>query len=242
MIASHPMVLDRELVRMVILKVEWSDLVTFSAGPNQERANSSSIEGKRSMEGLIEGFSSLHNKIHIIWYQSHLQRLPRNEVRSRGNYVKMDKRFHKRRGNVGRCHDSYDHYKHSYGSKNMYNEHNDSYCYGGYNCKKSSQTLGTTSRPLSYSHLKLPLLCGTFSSYNYVPWKQKLESLFYSYGVREEEKFQLVPKSVSYEVNIWCDCKCKNRRKMGSQPNKTWSLMNKASRNIFGVGKHKGQR
>ncbi|KAI5667725.1 hypothetical protein M9H77_17578 [Catharanthus roseus] len=45
--------------------------------------------------------------------------VPRNEVRNKGN--------------VERYHDSYDHYEHNYGSKNMYNEHNDSYSYGKYN-------------------------------------------------------------------------------------------------------------
>ncbi|KAI5673882.1 hypothetical protein M9H77_14246 [Catharanthus roseus] len=58
--------------------------------------------------------------------------VPRYKVKNGGNYMKMDERFHKRRGNFDRCHVSYDHYKHSYGSENMYNEHNDSYSYGGY--------------------------------------------------------------------------------------------------------------
>ncbi|KAI5667931.1 hypothetical protein M9H77_17784 [Catharanthus roseus] len=37
---------------------------------------------------------------------------------------------------------------------------------GSYLGTKSSQTLETTSRPLSYSNLKLPL-CGTFGPYDY---------------------------------------------------------------------------
>ncbi|KAI5666973.1 hypothetical protein M9H77_16826 [Catharanthus roseus] len=57
--------------------------------------------------------------------------VPRNEVRKGGNYVKMDERFHKRRGDVDKYHDSYDHYEHSNYSKNMYNEHNDNYSYRG---------------------------------------------------------------------------------------------------------------
>ncbi|KAI5653858.1 hypothetical protein M9H77_31045 [Catharanthus roseus] len=64
------------------------------------------------------------------------KRVPRNEVRNGGNYVKMEDRFHKRRENVKRYHDCYDHYEHSYSGgtygENMCNEHNDSYSYGGY--------------------------------------------------------------------------------------------------------------
>ncbi|KAI5672624.1 hypothetical protein M9H77_12988 [Catharanthus roseus] len=58
----------------------------------------------------------------------------------------MDEKFHKRRGD--------------------YEEYYDSYNYGGYNCRRSSQTLGTTSRPLSFNNLKLPILCGTFGPYD----------------------------------------------------------------------------
>ncbi|KAI5671461.1 hypothetical protein M9H77_11825 [Catharanthus roseus] len=57
-----------------------------------------------------------------------------------------------------------------------------SYNYGGYNCRrKSSPTLGTTSSPLSYNNLRLPLFCGTFCPYDYEAWEKKVESLFYSY-------------------------------------------------------------
>ncbi|KAI5663057.1 hypothetical protein M9H77_22380 [Catharanthus roseus] len=79
----------------------------------------------------------------------------RNKVTNGGNYVNMDGRFHKRTRDVERYYDSHEHYEHSYGSKNMYNEHNDSYNYGGCNSTRSSQTLGTTSIPLSYNNLKL---------------------------------------------------------------------------------------
>ncbi|KAI5683027.1 hypothetical protein M9H77_04255 [Catharanthus roseus] len=48
----------------------------------------------------------------------------------------------------------------SYGSKNTYNAHNVSYKYGEYNSRRSYETLRTTSRPLSYNNLKLPLLGG----------------------------------------------------------------------------------
>ncbi|KAI5672060.1 hypothetical protein M9H77_12424 [Catharanthus roseus] len=82
---------------------------------------------------------------------------------------------------------NYDHYEHNYGSKDMHIEHNDSYSYGGYNCRRSSQTLGTTSKLLSYNNLKLTLLCGTFGSYDYVAWEQKVESLFYSWCKRRRE-------------------------------------------------------
>ncbi|KAI5652991.1 hypothetical protein M9H77_30178 [Catharanthus roseus] len=76
-------------------------------------------------------------------------RVPRNEVRNERNYVNvnMEGRFHKRRGD--------------------YERYNDSYNYGGYSCGRSSQTLGTTLRPLSYNNLKLPLLWDTCSPYDY---------------------------------------------------------------------------
>ncbi|KAI5663859.1 hypothetical protein M9H77_23182 [Catharanthus roseus] len=106
---------------------------------------------------------------------------------------------------------------------------------------RSSQTLGTASRPLSYNNLKLPLSCGNFGPYDYEAWEQKVESLFYSYCVKEEEKFQLVLKSLSYEVNVWRDIKCENRR-MGARLIKTWNLMKQSLKNRFGVGNHDGQR
>ncbi|KAI5672268.1 hypothetical protein M9H77_12632 [Catharanthus roseus] len=112
------------------------------------------------------------------------------------------------------------------------------YNYGGFNYRRSSQTLETTSRSLIYNNLKLPFLRGTVSPYNYEAWEQKVESLFCSYCVREEEKFPLVLKSLSYEVNVLWDCKCENRRRMGAQPIKTWSLMKQSLRNRFGVGNH----
>ncbi|KAI5664138.1 hypothetical protein M9H77_23461 [Catharanthus roseus] len=67
-------------------------------------------------------------------------------------------------------------------------------------------------------------------------WEQNVESLFYSYGVKEEEKFYSVLKSFSYEVNVWWYCKGENRRRMGAQPIKTWSLMKQSLRSRFGVG------
>ncbi|KAI5681058.1 hypothetical protein M9H77_02285 [Catharanthus roseus] len=91
----------------------------------------------------------------------------RNKVRNGRNYVYMDDRFHKRKGD--------------------YEGYYESYNYGGYNCRKTSQTLGTTSRPLSNNKLKLPLLCGTLCPYDYEVWEKNVESLFYSYCVREEE-------------------------------------------------------
>ncbi|KAI5676873.1 hypothetical protein M9H77_07823 [Catharanthus roseus] len=73
-------------------------------------------------------------------------------------------------------------------------------------------------------------------------WEQKIESLFYSYCLREEEKFQLVLKYLPYEVKVWWDSKCENRRRMGAQPIKTWNLMKQSLRNRFGVGNHEEQR
>ncbi|KAI5683195.1 hypothetical protein M9H77_04423 [Catharanthus roseus] len=81
-------------------------------------------------------------------------RVPRNKVRNGGNYKNGSITM------VERYDDSYEHYEHNYGSKNMYSEHNDSYNYRVYNCKRSSQTLGTTSRPFNYNNLKL-LFCGS---------------------------------------------------------------------------------
>ncbi|KAI5667572.1 hypothetical protein M9H77_17425 [Catharanthus roseus] len=170
------------------------------------------------------------------------KRIQKNEVKNGGNYVTIDESFQKIRGNVDRSHDIYDHYKHSYGSKNIYYELNDIYSYRGYSCRRSSQTLGSTSRPLSYNNLKLLILHGTFGPYDYEAWEQKVESLFYSYGVREEVKCQSVLKSLSYEVNVWWDCTCENRRRMGAKPIKTWSLIKQVLRNIFGVENSEGQR
>ncbi|KAI5682066.1 hypothetical protein M9H77_03294 [Catharanthus roseus] len=39
---------------------------------------------------------------------------------------------------------------------------------------------------------------------------------------REEEKFQLVLKSLPYEVKVWWNSKCENGRRIGDQPIKTW--------------------
>ncbi|KAI5662307.1 hypothetical protein M9H77_21630 [Catharanthus roseus] len=75
------------------------------------------------------------------------KRVPRNEIRNEGNYVTMDGRFYKRRGD--------------------YEKYYDNYYYRGYSCGKSSQILGTTSRPPDYNNLKLPLLCGNFGPYDY---------------------------------------------------------------------------
>ncbi|KAI5676919.1 hypothetical protein M9H77_07869 [Catharanthus roseus] len=49
------------------------------------------------------------------------------------------------------------------------------------------------------SHSNLDTMKGTFGPYDYVAWVQEVELWFYSYGVTEEEKFQLVLKSLSYE-------------------------------------------
>ncbi|KAI5650157.1 hypothetical protein M9H77_36162 [Catharanthus roseus] len=110
-----------------------------------------------------------------------------------------------------------------------------------YDCGRSSQTLGIASRLLSYNNLKLPLLCGTFGRYDYEAWEQEVESLFYSYGVREEVKFQLVLKSFSYVVNDWWDCNCEYRIRMRLKPIKTWSLMKQALRIRCGVENYEGQ-
>ncbi|KAI5653452.1 hypothetical protein M9H77_30639 [Catharanthus roseus] len=55
--------------------------------------------------------------------------------------------------------------------------------------RRSPQTLGTISRPVSYNNLKLPLLCGSFGPYEYEALEQKVKSLFDSHCVREKEKF-----------------------------------------------------
>ncbi|KAI5683012.1 hypothetical protein M9H77_04240 [Catharanthus roseus] len=148
--------------------------------------------------------------------------VPRNEVRNGINYLNTDRRFHKRI-------DDYEGYY-------------DSYNYRGYNCGRSSQILGTTSRPLSYKNVKLSLLCRTFGPYDYEAWDPNVESFFYSFCVREEEKLQLVLKFLSYELNVWWDSKCENGRRMGAQPIKTWSLMKQSLRNKFGVENHERQR
>ncbi|KAI5653447.1 hypothetical protein M9H77_30635 [Catharanthus roseus] len=95
--------------------------------------------------------------------------VPKNDVRNGGNYVNIDKRFHKRRDDYG--------------------EYYDSYNYGGYNSGRNFQTLETISKPLSYNKFKLPRSCGTFGPYDYEAWEQKVESLFYIYRRRKAEKF-----------------------------------------------------
>ncbi|KAI5663385.1 hypothetical protein M9H77_22708 [Catharanthus roseus] len=129
------------------------------------------------------------------------KRVPGNDVRNGGNYANMDERFHKRKGDYEGYYESYNHV--------------------GYNYRRISQALGTTSRPLSYNNLKLPLSCGTFSPYDYEVWKQKAESLFYFY--------------------CW-DSKGENGKRMADQPIKTWSLMKQSLKNRFGVGNHEEQR
>ncbi|KAI5649988.1 hypothetical protein M9H77_35993 [Catharanthus roseus] len=134
----------------------------------------------------------------------------------------MGRRFHKRR-------DDYERYF-------------DSHYYEGYSCGKISQTLGTISRPPNYNNLKLLLLCGTFGPYDCEAWEQELESLFYCYCVREEEKFQLVLKSFSYVVNDWWDCNCEYRRRMGLKPIKPWSLTKQTFTSKCGVKNNEEQR
>ncbi|KAI5653874.1 hypothetical protein M9H77_31061 [Catharanthus roseus] len=146
----------------------------------------------------------------------------RHDVRNRGNYVNIDERIHKRRDDYEGYYDSYNH--------------------GGYNYRRSSQTLETTSRPLSCNKLKLPLLCGTYGTYDYEAWKKKMESLFYSYCVKQNDKFQLVLKSLSYELNVRWNSKFENGKIIGIQPIKSWSLMKQSLRNKFGVQNHERQR
>ncbi|KAI5658083.1 hypothetical protein M9H77_26876 [Catharanthus roseus] len=143
-------------------------------------------------------------------------------------------------------HNSYDFYEGNIlGTRNCYN---DKSCkrvprnyvrngrnYVNLNERRSYQTLGTTSRPPSYHDLKLPLLCGTFGPYDYEVWEQQVESLFYSYCVREEERFELVLKSLSYEANVWWDSKCENRMRIGAQLIKDWILLKQSLTNRFGV-------
>ncbi|KAI5663072.1 hypothetical protein M9H77_22395 [Catharanthus roseus] len=122
-----------------------------------------------------------------------------------GNSVNMDKRFHKRKGD--------------------YEGYYESYNFEGYNCRRSFQTLGTTSRLLSYNKFKLPLSCGTFGPYDYEAWEQKVESLIYSYC-----------------LNVRWNCICENRRRMGAQGIKTWSFMKQSLKNRFGIENYEGQR
>ncbi|KAI5653440.1 hypothetical protein M9H77_30627 [Catharanthus roseus] len=174
----------------------------------------------RREEGAILDQSSRRNLGGHPIHNNQSGYVPRNENRNEGNYV--NGRFDKRR---------YD-----------YEGYYDSYNYRGYNYRRSSQTFGTTSRHLSYNNVKLPISCGTFGPYDYEAWEQKVELLFYSHRVREEEKFQSVLKSLSYEANVWWDCKYENRRRMGAKPTKTWSLMKQALRTKFGVESHGRQR
>ncbi|KAI5676366.1 hypothetical protein M9H77_07316 [Catharanthus roseus] len=87
----------------------------------------------------------------------------------------------------------------------MYNEHNDSPSYNGYNFRRSSQTLGTRSRPFSYNNLKLYFLWGTFCPYDYVTWEREVESLFYSYaenGIASNQQWSLMKQPLRIRCRV----------------------------------------
>lgn len=70
---------------------------------------------------------------------------------------------------------------------------------------------------------------GNLGPYEYVVWEREVESLFYIYDVREEEKVQLATTSLASLVKEWREY-CEHRRKKGLKPIKTCGLMNKALR------------
>ncbi|KAI5649354.1 hypothetical protein M9H77_35359 [Catharanthus roseus] len=76
---------------------------------------------KREKEASFETKSYEHNSND--WYED-------NRFGTRHGYMIdlirefQEMKFHKRRGDIRRYHGRHDHYKHSYGSKNMYNEYN----------------------------------------------------------------------------------------------------------------------
>ncbi|KAI5672206.1 hypothetical protein M9H77_12570 [Catharanthus roseus] len=148
-------------------------------------------------EGNIFGTRSDYNDISC-------ERVPRNNDGKGRNYVNMDERFHKRKGDYGKYYDSYN--------------------YEGYNCGRSSQTLGTTSRPLSHKNLKF-LFC-----------VELLVHMIMKHGSYKGNNYSI------HMLNVWWNCNCENRRRMRAQPIKTWSLMKQSSRNKFGIVNHVRQR
>ncbi|KAI5682001.1 hypothetical protein M9H77_03229 [Catharanthus roseus] len=63
---------------------------------------------------LMIGMRAINLELEMVIYDISCKIVPRNEVKNGGNCVKMDEMFHKRRGDVKRFHDSYDHYEHSW--------------------------------------------------------------------------------------------------------------------------------
>ncbi|KAI5683073.1 hypothetical protein M9H77_04301 [Catharanthus roseus] len=108
------------------------------------------------------------------------KRVPRNEVRNKGNYVNGG--FHKR--------------------EIIMRVTMIVIIMEG--IRRSSRTLGTTSRPLSYNNLKFPLLWDTFGSYEHVAWEKKVELLFYSMKENGSSTNQgLELNEASIEDQIW---------------------------------------
>ncbi|KAI5671352.1 hypothetical protein M9H77_11716 [Catharanthus roseus] len=63
---------DTDGVKEIIFNVDLRG-PQIGYGLLKDRKYLSLVEGKRSLESLIEGFGSLHNKIHIIWNKNNLQ-------------------------------------------------------------------------------------------------------------------------------------------------------------------------
>ncbi|KAI5681908.1 hypothetical protein M9H77_03136 [Catharanthus roseus] len=70
--------------------------------------------------------------------------------------------------------------------------------------------------------------------------EQEMKSLFYSYSVRDEEKFQIVITSFSNVVDDWWNCNCEYRR-IRFKPIKTRGLVKQTLRIKYGVKNHEGQ-
>ncbi|KAI5650203.1 hypothetical protein M9H77_36208 [Catharanthus roseus] len=108
------------------MKIIMQELQLMRKDMKEMRGNITNLCMKQEIREKLEGISLLKlnrdmgNRLGArnSYNNTCCKRVLRNEVKNRGNYVKMEKRFHKRkRGDVERYHDSYDHYKHSYGSK-----------------------------------------------------------------------------------------------------------------------------
>ncbi|KAI5663924.1 hypothetical protein M9H77_23247 [Catharanthus roseus] len=123
-------------------------------------------------------------------------RVSRNEVSKGGNYVKLDERFHKRREDVERYHDRYDLMSMAIVVRTCTMSIMIVIAMEGLVVEEVLEILERYQDLLVTKNFKLPLLWGTFCPYDYVPREQEVESLFYSYGVREEEKIQLVLNSL----------------------------------------------
>lgn len=69
-------------------------------------------------------------------------------------------------------------------------------------------------RPPSYNKLKLPLVLRAFDPEDYIEWEERVEALFYSYDIFEEDKVQFIiesfPSSILDQQKYIREYRCRN--------------------------------